>query len=180
MLAICPYYESSDKSLTSAYRVGPGYWPLTNMQFWRVTPSGAQVVLVTSQLYFLVTPVLGFLVSKSVAMLKPLPQQALVNGEFVQAGSATKLERAEVELELKVVVVPTEVDVPEVVVETFEDDDPTDDDFKVDELEDLEVPDDVFDEVLEAFDEVLEAFDEVLVLLLETVCRLTRPSRSLI
>lgn len=173
MLAICTSYERNNTSLTSAYRVGPGYWPLTSMQSWRVTPSGAQVVLVTSQLYFLVTPVLGFLVSKSVAILKPLPQQALVKGEFVQAGSATKLERAEVELELKVVVVPAEVDVPEVIVEAFEDDEPTDDDFTVDELEDLDVLDD-------AFDEVLDAFDEVLVLLLETVCRLTRTSRSLI
>lgn len=121
---------------------------MTNKQFWRVTPSGAQVVLVISQLYFRVTPVLGFLVSKSVAILKPLPQQALVKGEFVQAGSATKLEIAEVEVELEVVVELTKADEPEEVVEAFKDDDPTDDAFEVDELVDLEVLDDVFEEVL--------------------------------
>lgn len=82
----------------------------------RVTPSGAHVVLVNSKLYLRVTPVLGFFVSKSVAILKPLPQQALVKGEFVQAGSATKLEIGEVDVELDVVVDgPTDTDEPEVV-----------------------------------------------------------------
>lgn len=78
------------------------------MQCVRVTPSGAHVVLVNSRLYLLVTPVLGFLVSKSVAILNPLPQQALVKGPFVQAGSATKLEIADVEDEL-IVEEPPEV-----------------------------------------------------------------------
>lgn len=132
------------------------------MQFWRVTPSGAQVEFVTSQLYFRVTPVLGFLVSKSVAILKPFPQQALVKGEFVQAGSATKLEIAEEELELKVAVETTEVEDPEEVVEALEDDEPTDDDFEVEELVD-------------------DAFEDVLALLVEDVVwRFTRPSRSFI
>lgn len=71
-----------------------------------------------------------------------------MKGEFVQAGSATKLEIAEVEVELEVVVELTKADEPEEVVEAFKDDDPTDDAFEVDELVDLEVLDDVFEEVL--------------------------------
>jgi hypothetical protein len=112
----------------------------------RSNPSGAIVVLVISRLYLRVTPVLGCLVSKSVAILKPLPQQALVKAELVQAGSATKLDMAEVELELELTV-----------------------DGGTEELEDLVVvPELTDDEVEEAFVEVLLVFDvEVDVLLVE-------------
>jgi hypothetical protein len=106
----------------------------------RLNPSGAKVVLVISRLYLRVTPVLGCLVSKSVAILKPLPQQALVKAELVQAGSATKLDMADVELELELTV-----------------------DGGTEELEDLVVvPELTEDEVEEAFVEVEEAFVEVL------------------
>jgi hypothetical protein len=115
--------------------------------------------------------VLGCLVSKSVAILKPLPQQALVKAELVQAGSAIKLDMAEVELELELTV-----------------------DGGTEELEDLVVvPEPTEDEVEEALVEVLLVFDvdvdfllvevEVLlvdVLVLEVVLwRTTKsPSRS--
>jgi hypothetical protein len=81
-----------------------------------------------------------------VAILKPLPQQALVKAELVQAGSATKLDMAEVELELELTV-----------------------DGGTEELEDLVVvPELTDDEVEEAFVEVLLVFDvEVDVLLVE-------------
>jgi hypothetical protein len=103
----------------------------------RLNPSGAKVVLVISRLYLRVTPVLGCLVSKSVAILKPLPQQALVKAELVQAGSATKLDMAEVELELELTV-----------------------DGGTEELEDLVVvPELTEDEVEETFVEVLLVFD---------------------
>jgi hypothetical protein len=110
-------------------------------------------------------------VSKSVAILKPLPQQALVKAELVQAGSAIKLDMAEVELELELTV-----------------------DGGTEELEDLVVvPEPTEDEVEEALVEVLLVFDvdvdfllvevEVLlvdVLVLEVVLwRTTKsPSRS--
>jgi hypothetical protein len=99
-----------------------------------------------------------------VAILKPLPQQALVKAELVQAGSATKLEIAEVELELELTV-----------------------DGGTEELEDfVVVPELTDDEVEEAFVEVLLVFVEdvdvllVDVLVLEVVFwRTTRsPSRS--
>lgn len=98
------------------------------------------------------------------AILKPLPQQALVKAELVQAGSATKLEIAEVELELELTV-----------------------DGGTEELEDfVVVPELTDDEVEEAFVEVLLVFVEdvdvllVDVLVLEVVFwRTTRsPSRS--
>jgi hypothetical protein len=106
-----------------------------------------------------------------VAILKPLPQQALVKAELVQAGSAIKLDMAEVELELELTV-----------------------DGGTEELEDLVVvPEPTEDEVEEALVEVLLVFDvdvdfllvevEVLlvdVLVLEVVLwRTTKsPSRS--
>jgi hypothetical protein len=116
--------------------------------------------------------VLGCLVSKSVAILKPLPQQALVKAELVQAGSATKLDMAEVELELELTVDGGTEELEDLVV--------------VPELTDDEVEEAFVDEVEEAFVEVLLVFDvdvDVLlvdVLVLEVVFwRATKsPSRS--
>lgn len=71
--------------------VGPGYWPLTSKAL-RGTPSGAIVVLVISRWYLTVFPVVGNVVSKSVAILKPSDQQLRVEAEFVQEASAAVVE----------------------------------------------------------------------------------------
>ncbi len=89
--------------------VGPGYWPLMSMHSFDPWPSGLQVVFVMSKLYFDVSkrqrqclsgglqrftvtvfPAGGNLASKSVAILKPLLQHALVKGPLVHAASGAR------------------------------------------------------------------------------------------
>lgn len=72
--------------------VGPGYCLLINMQSLSPFPSGLQVVFVISREYSTVLPVFGHFVSKSVAMLKPFPQQARVRGPLEQEESGTLVE----------------------------------------------------------------------------------------